>query len=33
MVSRVRKGAIPNILRAVLVNFAELATYDYAKIY
>ena len=25
------KGATPNISRAVLVNFGELATYDYAK--
>lgn len=25
------KGATPNILRAVLVNFGELATYDHAK--
>ena len=25
------KGATPNISRAILVNFGELATYDYAK--
>ena len=25
------KGATPNIARAILVNFGELATYDHSK--